>query len=179
MTYTCTSCGKTKTEAVAKTDHSYAWMYSLDEDLGGCMKRHRLVDICATCGYILNTYKDTTGESHELSEPVMEGGPICIAAIVYTQICKKCGQVYTQTYESTGCHEPARWDSSICGTCSCCLEHKYFQGVCTNCGAAHSCSWDGGVEMRPPSCTSEGEMMYSCECGNQRWESIPMLPMPE
>lgn len=178
MTYTCTSCGTTRTETIAKTDHSYAWMWHLDEDLGlgNCMTRHRIVDMCATCGYILNTHSDYTEESHELNEPVMEGGPICIAAIVYTQTCKKCGQVFTQTYESTGRHEPARWDSSICGTCSCCLEHKYSGGKCKNCGVVHNCSWDGGEELTPATCTQEGEMRYRCSCGNEKRDKISKKP---
>lgn len=173
MTYTCTSCGKTKTEAAAKTDHSYAWMYSLDEDLGGCMKRHRLVDICATCGYILNTYKDTTGESHVLNEPVWGEGSTCVSAVTYTQTCKNCGKVCnTQTMGPTG-HAPSLGNSSVCRDCGACLEHRYFQGVCRNCGAVHGCSWDGGEELTPATCTQEGEMIYHCSCGNERRENIP------
>lgn len=179
MTYTCTSCGKTRTETIAKTDHSYAWMYSLDEDLGNCMKRHRLVDICATCGYILNTHKDTTEESHELNEPVWGTGSTCVSAVTYTQTCKNCEKVCnTQTMGPTG-HTSAPGNSSVCRDCGECLEHRYFKGVCTNCSAVHDCSWDGGVVMSAATCTSEGEILYSCECGNQRREKIPMLPIPE
>ena len=133
MTYTCTSCGKTRTESIAKTDHSYAWMWNLDEELGNCTKRHRLVDICSDCGYILNTYSDTTYQEHEWDEPVWAGGPSCIASATCTHTCTKCGFSYVDSYEPCG-HQLESCGSGNCRICGAHVEHQWAEGQCY-CGA--------------------------------------------
>lgn len=132
VTYICTSCGKTKTESIAKAEHSYAWLYQLHEDLGNCTERYRLVDICANCGYILNTYTDEIMDNHELSEDVEEGGPICTSVVTVFQRCVKCGGIFNkQIFEPTG-HQ-----IGIGGNCNACgqhIEHQWVEGECY-CGA--------------------------------------------
>lgn len=138
-TYTCTSCGSTKTESIAKTDHNYAWNYSLEEDLGNCLTRYRLVDICSDCGYILNTYKDLTYENHEMGETVEEGGPVCTAVVTYKWACVKCGAVATQSVGPTG-HQ-----IGLGGNCNACGEHIEHQWL-----------WD------------EVDGKYYCYCGAEK-----------
>lgn len=130
-TYTCTSCGSTKTESVAKTDHNYAWLWPMDEDLGNCQERYRLVDICSDCGYILNTYTDETYESHEWGEVVWGEGSTCTSAVTYTHTCIKCGKVSVGTAGPNG----HRLDSiGKCKDCGEHVEHVYVEGECW-CGA--------------------------------------------
>lgn len=134
MTYTCTSCGKTRTESIAKTDHNYAWLWAMHEDLGNCTERYRLVDICSNCGYILNTYTDEIISNHKLDEGVMTGGPSCIAPATFTQTCIKCGEVcVTQTIGPTG-HQLESCGSGNCRICGAHVEHQWADGQCY-CGA--------------------------------------------
>lgn len=140
-TYTCTSCGNTRTESIPKTDHSYAWYYSLEEDLGlgNCLTRYRLVDICANCGYILNTYKDLTYENHEMGEVVWGEGNSCTSTVTGTQTCIKCGGVVTQSVGPSG----HRLDDA--GNCKVCGEHTEHQWL-----------WD------------EIDQKYYCYCGAEK-----------
>lgn len=132
MTYTCTSCGKTRTESIAKTDHNYAWQFPLKEDLGNCTKRHRLVDICANCGYILNTYSDTTYQEHRW-DVVTVGGPHCTSIITKTYTCQDCGLVETDSMEPCG-HQLESCGSGNCRICGAHVEHQWADGQCY-CGA--------------------------------------------
>lgn len=138
-TYTCTSCGSTKTESIAKTDHNYAWLWNLDEDLGNCTRRNRLVDICADCGYILNTYSDTTYQEHEWGDVVWGEGSTCTSSVTYTYTCLKCGTKFSDTAGPNG----HRLDSL--GNCKDCGEHVEHQWL-----------WD------------EVDGKYYCYCGAEK-----------
>ena len=134
-TYTCTSCGNTRTESIPKTDHSYAWLWPLHEDLGNCTERYRLVDICANCGYILNTYADETLSNHKLDSGVKTGGPLCVASITTTYTCQECGYVTYSVNEGPVGHQEADWrPGGYCMYCGEHLFHKYVEGKCY-CGA--------------------------------------------
>ena len=140
MTYTCTVCGATRTMSIEKTEHTYAWLWHLEEDLGygNCMTRYRIVDMCAKCGYILNTYSDYTEPGHVLGEPVSEGGPHCTSVIFTTQTCLKCGEVFTNTVEPCG-HVLETCGSGNCRFCGEHIEHQWAEGRCY-CGAVQETS---------------------------------------
>lgn len=134
MTYTCTSCGKTRTESIAKTDHSWVWNWTITEKIAGqCLVRYRTVDICSDCGYILNTYVDDTVEMHNMGAAVKEGGPVCTAAVKTTYTCQDCGLVESYYDEPTG-HQPESWDYSTCRICGAHIAHVWVEGKCY-CGA--------------------------------------------
>lgn len=134
MTYTCTSCGKTRTESIAKTDHSWVWNWTMTEKIAGqCLVRYRTVDICSNCGYILNTYIDDTVEMHNMGAAVKEGGPICTAAVKTTYTCQDCGYVESYYDEPTG-HQLESCGSGNCRICGAHVEHQWVEGQCY-CGA--------------------------------------------
>ena len=126
--------------SIEKTEHTYAWLWHLEEDLGygNCMTRYRIVDMCAKCGYILNTYSDYTEPGHVLGEPVSEGGPHCTSVIFTTQTCLKCGEVFTNTVEPCG-HVLETCGSGNCRFCGEHIEHQWAEGRCY-CGAVQETS---------------------------------------
>lgn len=148
-TYTCTSCGSTKTESIAKTDHNYAWKWHLEDDLGNCNYRERTVDMCSVCGYILNTYTDDIMVIHAWSQTI-EGGPICTTAITRTDTCSRCGLVESRSEEPIG-HQEDTWNAG--GKCQYCGEHifhNYVEGECW-CGAVQ----EGYIEASTQETESE------------------------
>ena len=100
------------------------------------------------------------------------------------------GKYYFDDISITHVHTPGAAatceNAQVCTVCNVelapALGHSYNEGICGNCGAAdpnyvppHTCEFVG-VETKAPSCTEDGIMTYSCECGEGTYtESIPAL----
>lgn len=111
MTYTCTLCGDTYTEAIAATGHSY------DEGVvttaATCTEDGVMTYTCTVCGETYTEMIAATGHIWNDSEVTTEA--TCTTEGVITYTCSVCGDTYTEAIAATG--------------------HTYVNGVCTVCGA--------------------------------------------
>ena len=149
-TYTCTVCGGTKTEQIAKTStHSYgAWAnYSTTQ--------HRRT--CA-CG-------DALYESHSWNSGTVTTQPTHTSYGVRTYTCMVCGGTKTEQIAKTSTHSYGAWANYST------TQHR------RNCAcgdvqyADHA--WNAGVVTTQPTHTTYGVRTYTCsDCGATKTEQI-------
>ena len=151
-TYTCTVCGGTKTETIAKLEgHTYGEWTSVDEN-----NHHR---VCA-CG-------DEETAAHTWNDGVVTTPATHSATGVKTYTCTACGATKTETIAQIA-HSYGDW-TSVDGT-----NHKR---VCA-CGdeevAPHT--WDEGEVTTAATHTATGVKTYTCTaCGATKTETIAKL----
>ena len=164
-TYTCTTCGKTKTATIGKLDHKHtfdmeAWTFD-DEN-----HWHP-----ATCGH--TDEKKDLG-AHVWNEGVVTKEPTETEEGVKTYTCTTCGKTKTATIgkldhkhtfdmEAWTFDDENHWHPATCGHTD---EKKGF--------AAHE--WNGGVVTTEPNYGVEGEKTFTCTvCKAIRTEPIAAL----
>ena len=187
-TYTC-SCGATYTETIAATgnhtydnacdtscnvcgatrtvSHSYSGACDQYCDLCGAKKTGLSIGVSHTYSYDCDAECDVCGfvrtgvEHYYVGRVTTEA--TCEQDGVKTYTCYwGCGTSYTEAIPAAG--------------------HSYADGICGTCGAEdpnyvppHVCEFKG-VQTKAPTCTEDGVMTYSCECGVGTYtEAIPAL----
>ena len=146
--YTCTACGETKTEAIAKTNnHTYgSWEKNTAEN-----HKH----ICKVCGNV------------ETAAHTWDSGKVTKAATckdtgekLYT--CTACGETKTEAIAKTNNHTYGSWEKNTAEN------HKHTCKVCGNVEtAAHT--WDNGKVTVKPTSTTKGQTVYTCTlCGETK-----------
>jgi len=91
--------------------------------------------------------------------------PTCTQPGSTTQTCSGCGETATQEIPAAG-HSFGGWSDNGDGTHS---------RTCTVCGASESGGHSGeGQVTVAPSCTATGTRVYTCACGAQKTETIPV-----
>ena len=150
--YTCTACGETKTEAIAKTNnHTYgSWEKNTAEN-----HKHT----CKVCGNV------------ETAAHTWDNGKVTKAATckdtgekLYT--CTACGETKTEAIAKTNNHTYGSWEKNTAEN------HKHTCKVCGNVEtAAHT--WDNGKVTKAATCKDTGEKLYTCTaCGETKTEAI-------
>ena len=149
--YTCTACGETKTEAIAKTNnHTYgSWEKNTAEN-----HKHT----CKVCGNV-ETAAHTwdSGKVTEAPTHTKEG--------TKTYTCTVCGETKTEKVEKLKEHSYGEWTKH---------DDKQHKHSCV-CGdtqyAAHT--WDSGKVTKAATCKDTGEKLYTCTaCGETKTEAI-------
>lgn len=154
-TYTCTTCGETKTEVIEKTEHPHSadWLHNDDEHWQK-----------ATCEH--DTEQVNAG-AHAWDEGTVVTAATCLKTGLMRYSCI-CGLTRTQIIQKTE-HpyaENLTWDDG---------EHWR---VCTTQGCTHTSdktahNWDGGEITSPATCLSEGVKTYTCtDCKKTRTETV-------
>ena len=155
--YTCTLCGREKTEKIEKTDeHSFGeWMPSAEAK--GMHYR-----VCA-CGEVdsANCAWDN-GVVTEESSHTKEG--------VKTYTCAECKDTRTEKIETTDEHTFGEWkplvkiEAGHYRECACGEDDGYEEG---------KCEWDNGEVVKKATHLEEGEIKYTCTlCGREKTEKI-------
>ena len=149
--YTCTACGETKTEAIAKTNnHTYGlWEKNTAEN-----HKHT----CKVCGNV-ETAAHTwdSGKVTEAPTHTKEG--------TKTYTCTVCGETKTEKVEKLKEHSYGEWTKH---------DDKQHKHSCV-CGdtqyAAHT--WNSGKVTKAATCKDAGEKLYTCTaCGETKTEAI-------
>jgi len=158
-TFTCTACGKTKTEAVPLAQHTYSNEWTSDEN------EHWHVSTCGCEG--LTKDKNT----HSWNEGVITTPATCTVEGVKTFTCIICEKTKTEAVPTVQHTYSTEWSSNASEhwhalTCGCIAELKDK--------AEHT--WDGGVITTPATCTAEGVKTYTCTvCEKTKTEAVPTL----
>ena len=160
MLYTC-SCGETFTAPIAKADHEL--VATVTEPT--CTELGFTTHACKNCDYAYtDTYVSPTGHSFDNGTVTKE--PSCTAEGEMLYACA-CGETYTAPI--------AKADHELVATVTAptCTEMGFTTHACKNCDFAYTDtfvsptghSFDNGTVTKEPSCTAEGETLYSCSCG--------------
>ena len=187
--YTCTNCGETKTETIAKlvcTNH--AWDSGVVTKAPTYTSTGTKKYTCTNCGET----KTETIAKLVCTSHVWDSGKVVTAPTYKTEgtkkyTCKNCGTTKTETIAKLVCTNHA-WDAGVVTkepTYTSTGTKKY---TCTNCGETKTetiaklvCTshvWDGGVVTKKPTYTSAGTKEYTCvNCGTTKTSSIAMLKL--
>ena len=158
-TKTCTQCGATVTETIAKLSHSYATTVVAPTCTADGYTLHK----CSVCG---TSYKDNTTKAtgHSYGNSVVTKQPTCTAEGTKTKTCTKCNATVTETIPKTS-HKYA--DTVVAPTCT---ADGYTLHKCSVCGTSYKDnttkatghSYGNSVVTKQPTCTSEGTKTKTC-----------------
>ena len=170
-TKTCTQCGATVTETIAKTSHKYVATVVAPT----CTTNGYTLHKCSVCG---TSYKDSTTKAtgHSYGNSVVTKQPTCTAEGTKTKTCTKCNATVTETIAKTS-HKYV--DTVIAPTCT---TDGYTLHKCSVCGTSYKDnttkatghSYGNSVVTKQPTCTSEGTAIKTCtKCNATVTETIP------
>ena len=170
-TKTCTQCGATVTETIAKLSHSYTATVVAPT----CTTNGYTLHKCSVCG---TSYKDSTTKAtgHSYGNSVVTKQPTCTSEGTKTKTCTKCNATVTETIAKTS-HKYA--DTVVAPTCT---TDGYTLHKCSVCGTSYKDnttkatghSYGNSVVTKQPTCTSEGTKIKTCtKCNVTVTEKLP------
>ena len=170
-TKTCTKCGATVTETIAKLSHSYTTTVVAPTCTADGYTLHK----CSVCG---TSYKDSTTKAtgHSYGNSVVTKQPTCTSEGTKTKTCTKCNATVTETIAKTS-HKYA--DTVVAPTCT---TDGYTLHKCSVCGTSYKDSttkatghsYGNSVVTKQPTCTSEGTKTKTCtKCNATVTEKLP------
>ena len=186
MKYTCTVCGTTRTEPIAK---------DMNNHVGDTEIRNARAATADAEGYTGDTYCKSCGgivtvgvAIPQSGDHAWDGGVVTTAATckttgVMTYTCAECGETHTETIpvnpnnhtngvetrdaKEATCKELGFTGHSFCVDCG----ERVRSGVVVPKLTTHE--WDDGVISKTPTCHEEGEMLYTCTvCELQCTETV-------
>ena len=169
-TKTCTQCGATVTETIAKLSHSYTTTVVAPTCTANGYTLHK----CSVCG---TSYKDSTTKAtgHSYGNSVVTKQPTCTSEGTAIKTCTKCNAIFTETIAKTS-HKYA--DTVVAPTCT---TNGYTLHKCSVCGTSYKDSttkatghsYGNSVVTKQPTCTSEGTAIKTCtKCSATVTETI-------
>ena len=170
-TKTCTQCGATVTETIAKLSHSYTTTVVAPTCTADGYTLHK----CSVCG---TSYKDSTTKAtgHSYGNSVVTKQPTCTSEGSAIKTCTKCNATVTETIPKTS-HKYA--DTVVAPTCT---TDGYTLHKCSVCGTSYKDnttkatghSYGNSVVTKQPTCTSEGTAIKTCtKCNATVTEKLP------
>ena len=170
-TKTCTQCGATVTETIAKLSHGYTTTVVAPT----CTTNGYTLHKCFVCG---TSYKDSTTKAtgHSYGNSVVTKQPTCTSEGTKTKTCTKCNATVTETIAKTS-HKYA--NTVVAPTCT---TDGYTLHKCSVCGTSYKDSttkatghsYGNSVVTKQPTCTSEGTKTKTCtKCNATVTETIP------
>ena len=170
-TKTCTQCGATVTETIAKLSHSYTTTVVAPTCTADGYTLHK----CSVCG---TSYKDSTTKAtgHSYGNSVVTKQPTCTSEGTAIKTCTKCNATVTETIPKTS-HKYA--DTVVAPTCT---TDGYTLHKCSVCGTSYKDSttkatghsYGNSVVTKQPTCTSEGTAIKTCtKCNATVTEKLP------
>ena len=170
-TKTCTKCGATVTETIAKLSHSYTTTVVAPTCTADGYTLHK----CSVCG---TSYKDSTTKAtgHSYGNSVVTKQPTCTSEGTKTKTCTKCGATVTETIAKLSHSYTTTVVAPTCTT------DGYTLHKCSVCGTSYKNSttkatghnYGNSVVTKQPTCTSEGTKTKTCtKCNATVTEKLP------
>ena len=179
MTFTCTTCGDTRTESIQKTAHTPEVMPAV----AATCKATGLTEgsKCSVCGEILVAQEVTPKIAHTWNDGVITKVATCEEEGVTTFTCTACGETKTESIQKAD-HTPEVMPAvaATCkatgltegSKCSVCGEILVAQEVTPK--IAHT--WNDGVITKVATCEEKGVRTFTCTvCGEGKVESIKAI----
>ena len=189
--YTCTNCGETKTETIAKlVCTSHAWNRGVVTKEPTYTSTGTKKYTCTNCGETkTETIAKLVCTSHAWNRGVVTKEPTYTSTGEKKYTCSNCGETKTETIAKLVCTSHA-WDSGKVVTAPTYKTEGTKKYTCTNCGETKtetiaklvctSHAWNSGVVIKEPTYTSTGTKKYTCtNCGETKTETIAKLVCTE
>ena len=178
-TFTCKTCGETRTEEIKATGHT-----AVDDEAVAptCTKTGLTAGShCSVCNEVLKAQEEIPALGHTWNDGEVTTAPTCTETGVKTFTCETCGDTRTEKIKATGhtavdeeavaptCTKPGLTAGSHCSVCN---EVLQVQEEIPALGH----TWNAGEVTTAPTYTTVGVKTFTCEiCGETRTESIPKL----
>ena len=185
--YTCTNCGETKTETIAKlVCTSHVWDSGKIVTAPTYKTEGTKKYTCKNCGTTkTETIVKLVCTSHVWDAGVVIKEPTYTSTGTKKYTCKNCGTTKTETIAKLVCTNHA-WDAGEVVTAPTYKTEGTKKYTCKNCGTTKtetiaklvctSHAWNSGVVTKEPTYTSTGTKKYTCtNCGEIKTETIAKL----
>ncbi len=164
----CT-CGETEEEVIPALGHDLVKTVVAPTCTALGYTEHR----CSRCDY--NYISDmTAAKGHSYTSAVTQ--PTCTAAGFTTHTCETCGDTYVDSIVEAKGHNYASVVTAPTHD-----KMGYTTHTCTACGHSYVDTYTDALGheytyavTKAPTCTTEGEMTFTCTCGKSYTETIPM-----
>ena len=179
MTYTCTLCGATRTEAIARTEHTPVTIpgkaATCTED--GLTEGSK----CSVCDAVIQAQEIIPATGHTWSEWTVTQEPTCTDGGTEVRTCSACGAEETRSTEAIG-HS---WDDGTVTLPATCIAEGEMTYTCARCGATRNETIPRAdhtplaIPGKAATCTetglTEGSQCSVCGAVLQTQEIIPMI----
>ena len=185
--YTCTNCGETKTETIAKlVCTSHVWDSGKVVTAPTYKTEGTKKYTCKNCGTTkTETIVKLVCTSHVWDAGVVIKEPTYTSTGTKKYTCKNCGTTKTETIAKLVCTNHA-WDAGEVVTAPTYKTEGTKKYTCKNCGTTKTetiaklvCTshvWDSGKVVTAPTYKTEGTKKYTCKnCGTTKTETIAKL----
>ena len=185
--YTCTNCGETKIETIAKlVCTSHVWDSGKVVTAPTYKTEGTKKYTCKNCGTTkTETIAKLVCTSHAWNSGVVIKEPTYTATGEKKYTCTNCGETKTETIAKLVCTNHA-WDAGEVVTAPTYKAEGTKKYTCKNCGTTKtetiaklvctSHAWNSGVVTKEPTYTSTGTKKYTCKnCGTTKTETIAKL----
>ena len=185
--YTCTNCGETKTETIAKlVCTSHMWDSGKVVTAPTYKTEGTKKYICTKCGETkTETIAKLVCTKHAWDAGVVTKKPTYTSTGTKKYTCTNCGETKTETIAKLVCTNHA-WDAGEVVTAPTYKTEGTKKYTCKNCGTTKtetiaklvctSHAWNSGVVTKEPTYTSTGTKKYTCtNCGTTKTETIAKL----
>ena len=185
--YTCTNCGETKTETIAKlVCTSHVWDSGKIVTAPTYKTEGTKKYTCKNCGTTkTETIVKLVCTNHAWDAGVVTKKPTYTSTGTKKYTCTNCGETKTETIAKLVCKNHA-WDAGEVVTAPTYKTEGTKKYTCKNCGTTKTetiaklvCTshvWDSGVVTKKPTYTSTGTKKYTCtNCGETKTETIAKL----
>ena len=185
--YTCTNCGETKIETIAKlVCTSHVWDSGKVVTAPTYKTEGTKKYTCKNCG---TTKTETIAKlictNHAWDAGVVTKKPTYTSTGTKKYTCTNCGETKTETIAKLVCKNHA-WDAGEVVTAPTYKTEGTKKYTCKNCGTTKTetiaklvCTshvWDSGVVTKKPTYTSTGTKKYTCKnCGTTKTETVAKL----
>ena len=187
--YTCTNCGETKIETIAKlVCTSHVWDSGKVVTAPTYKTEGTKKYTCKNCG----TTKTETIAKLVCTKHAWDAGVVTIQPTYKTEgtrkyTCTNCGETKTETIAKLVCTDHA-WDAGVVVTASTYKNEGTKKYTCTNCGETKTetiaklvCmthAWDNGTVTKKATYTATGVRKYTCKtCGAAKQVTIAKLKL--
>ena len=185
-TFTCTVCGATRTETVAKDSSNHT---------GGTEVRNAVSATCGKDGYSGDTYCKGCGVKLKSGSTIPATGKhtwnngevttpaTCAAEGVKTFTCTVCGATKTETVAKDSSNHTGGTEIWNAVSATCGKDGYSGDTYCKGCGvklnsgetipATGKHTWNNGTVTTPATCAAEGVKTFTCTvCGGTRTETV-------
>ena len=180
-TYTCTSCGGTKTNELPSTGHKQKEVRN--KKAATCMQSGYTGDTyCKDCGKKLSSGKAIAKLAHKWDAGVITQEATCTEAGIKTYTCTVCESTRIEELPANGHGETV---TKFAKEATCKMEGYTGDLYCMDCGELleegsvieklpHQ--WDAGKITKKATTTTTGIRTYTCtKCGTTKKETIPKV----
>ena len=185
--YTCTNCGETKTETIAKlVCTSHVWDSGKVVTAPTYKTEGTKKYTCTKCGETkTETIAKLVCTNHAWDAGVVTKKPTYTSTGEKKYTCTNCGTTKTETIAKLVCINHA-WDAGEVVTAPTYKTEGTKKYTCKNCGTTKTetiaklvCTshvWDSGKVVTAPTYKTEGTKKYTCKnCGTTKTETIAKL----